>query len=35
MERTTMAKISDGKEQRWQEQRNREVTKSQGDEIAK
>jgi hypothetical protein len=27
MERTVMKKLSDGKEQRWQEQRNREVSK--------
>jgi hypothetical protein len=27
MERITMTKINDGKEQRWQEQRNREVSK--------
>jgi hypothetical protein len=30
MERSAMTKISDGKDQRWQEQGNREVTKSQG-----
>jgi hypothetical protein len=33
MARTAMEKISDGKEQRWKEQRNREVTKLQGGQI--